>query len=170
MSYRGRLTAEVQEALRHGTGRSTHGLNDDQIARVWVVEVDVVPDSTDTYLDVTCTVPSVDPEYGAGDITVRVALGRATALSLLFNALLDETNVATTDRRPVRSVRTAASTVSAEWKFGFGPQGAETAWSCQLCSAIMLRNQPSCSVCSYTVFSPVHRVVSQPGVPPAGSR
>lgn len=43
------------------------------------------------------------------------------------------------------------------WRFGFGPCTAESAWCCQRCSTIMLKNQRACPACAYTVFDPIHR-------------
>lgn len=45
----------------------------------------------------------------------------------------------------------------AGWKFGFGPHEAESAWRCQRCRTIMLRNVRRCPTCLFTIYDPVHR-------------
>lgn len=47
------------------------------------------------------------------------------------------------------------------WVFGFGPkEGVEKGWRCQRCQHVMQKNQRLCFACGYTVFDPIHRVVS----------
>lgn len=101
MSYRGRLTAEVQSRLRGSTAPTARALVDEQIAQTRVIQVDVSPITPDTYLLVECTLPV--PE-GDGFVKVTVTIDQLTALRILFNAPLDETNVPRTSRTSTRDM------------------------------------------------------------------
>lgn len=102
MSYRGRLTAEVRELLLYGPDRGTHNLTAAQIMNTRVTEVDVTPADFSHYLRVDCTAPAAG--VGADVARFSVTLDQATALRVLFNAPLDETNTARPGRRPIRDV------------------------------------------------------------------
>lgn len=108
MSYRGRLTAQVQRQLSNMPGRA--GLTDTQITALRVDNVDVSLITPDAFLTVDCSMPmtvtgsavpttSTDPT-----LKMSVALDQRTALSLLMNGLLDETNVPKPSRTPIRDV------------------------------------------------------------------
>jgi hypothetical protein len=53
------------------------------------------------------------------------------------------------------------------WIFGFGPKGAESAWRCQRCRTIMMKNQRRCWSCLFTVFDPVHARPTDTGNTPS---
>lgn len=53
------------------------------------------------------------------------------------------------------------------WAFGFG---AESAWRCQCCRTVMLKNCRACPSCGYTVFDPVHRVAQATNENPEDTR
>lgn len=104
MTYRERLTVEVQKNLWR------HGLSEAQIKDVYVTGVDVSPQTPETYLAVDCSVPlppatgkmsTIESPAQSGDavLHVRVILDERTALRVLFNGLLDVTNVARPRRR-----------------------------------------------------------------------
>lgn len=106
MSYRGRLTAEAQHRLRGSTTPATRELIDDQIEQLHVDDIDVSPTTPDTFLVVECSLPVPD---GHGVVKVTVVIDQLTALRILFNAPLDETNV---PREPRRSSRAVTSEVN----------------------------------------------------------
>jgi hypothetical protein len=58
--------------------------------------------------------------------------------------------------------RSEPTPAPAEWVFGFGPKGAESAWRCQRCREVMRKNRRACPACAYTVFDPIHREVVTP--------
>lgn len=97
MSYRGRLTDAVQRRLLNDAAQLGLELTTGQIADVTVNEVDVAPGGGERYLLVDCFAPAVT---GADDGVVKfqVTLDERTALRILFNAPLDETNVPRTYR------------------------------------------------------------------------
>lgn len=112
MSYRVRLTTEVQKQLWNGPDHGGHGLTDDQIMALQVTDVDVSPTTPDTFLAVDCSIPMTTPaEANPGDpptpdpvLRTRIFLDQRTAFRLLFNGLLDETNVPRPSRRSIREV------------------------------------------------------------------
>lgn len=113
MSYRERITAEAQRQLWAGDDYRERRVTDAQISALRVDDVDVSPTTPDTFLMLNCSLP-VDPEASNSTITpdipvwrTRVLLDQRAALRLLFNGLLDETNVPRPPRRSQRDTTAA---------------------------------------------------------------
>lgn len=107
MSYRGRLTAEVQKLLWNSPDHREHGLTDEQIMALRVDEIDVSPTTPDTFLAVDCSIPTTTTEPTETPdpvLRARVFLDQRTTLRVLLKGLLDETNVPRAPRRSQREI------------------------------------------------------------------